>query len=148
MIGAETIAKHPTIDVAQLPAEVWDQKSPLWWGNLWGLVIETVVFGIQSVSGPELDSLTVRRETLAFGPAQQREEATLVLACVKELPPKHQQVIYLRFYVDHSLEGIAAALGCSVGTIKSQLFRALDKLRTMKGIKAQFANLERSSPNL
>src|SRR3954468_2494398 len=37
--------------------------------------LQTVVFGIQSVSGPELDSLTVRRETLAFGPAQQREEA-------------------------------------------------------------------------
>jgi len=48
------------------------------------------------------------------------------------LPAKHQQVIYLRFYVDDSLEGIAAALGCSVGTVKSRLFHALDKLRGMK----------------
>ena len=79
---------------------------------------------------------------------QAREEAALVLACIQELPPKHQQVIYLRFYVDHSLEGIAEALGCSVGTVKSQLFRALDKLRAMKGIKAQFANLEGNSGNL
>jgi RNA polymerase sigma-70 factor (ECF subfamily) len=88
------------------------------------------------------------KETLPDNTVQLREEAALVMACIKELPPKHQQVIYLRFYVDHSLEGIAEALGCSVGTVKSQLFRALDKLRTMKGIKAQFANLERSSGHL
>lgn len=80
--------------------------------------------------------------------AQLREEAALVLACVHELPPKYQQVIYLRFYVDHSLDGIAEALGCSVGTVKSQLFRALDKLRTMKGMQAQLANLERKSGKL
>lgn len=79
---------------------------------------------------------------------QQREEAAQLLACIHELPPKHQQVIYLRFYVDHSLEGIAQALGCSVGTVKSQLFRALDKLRTMRGIQAHVTNLERSSGDL
>ena len=46
MTNQEAINAHPTIDVSALPAEVWDEKSPLWWGNLWGLVIETVVFGI------------------------------------------------------------------------------------------------------
>jgi len=53
------------------------------------------------------------------------EQAVLVRQCVQALPAKHQQVIYLRFYVDDSLEGIAAALGCSVGTVKSRLFHAL-----------------------
>ena len=60
-----------------------------------------------------------------------REQAVLVRQWVQALPAKHQQVIYLRFYVDDSLEGIAAALGCSVGTVKSRLFHALDKLRKM-----------------
>ena len=74
--------------------------------------------------------------------AQLREQAALVLECIQALPTKHQQVIYLRFYVDDSFEGIAAALGCSVGTVKSRLFRALDKLRRMTVLNAQFANLE------
>jgi cytochrome c oxidase subunit 3 len=46
MTNEGTIDARRTIDVSGLPAEVWDEKSPLWWGNLWGLVIETVVFGI------------------------------------------------------------------------------------------------------
>jgi len=51
-------------------------------------------------------------------------------------------VIYLRFYVDNSLEGIAAALGCSVGTVKSRLFHALDKLRGMSILSRQLGNLK------
>src|SRR5439155_12223354 len=47
------------------------------------------------------------------------------------LPAKHERVIYLRFYVDDSLEGIAAALGCSVGTVKSRLFHALERGQTV-----------------
>jgi RNA polymerase sigma-70 factor (ECF subfamily) len=68
--------------------------------------------------------------------AELREQAVLLSRCVQALPPKHQQVIYLRFYVDDSLEGIGAALGCSVGTVKSRLFHALDKLREMKVLKS------------
>ena len=69
--------------------------------------------------------------------AQLREQAALVRNCIQALPPKHQQVIYLRFYVDDSLEGIASALGVSVGTVKSRLFHALDKLRGMNALGAQ-----------
>lgn len=68
---------------------------------------------------------------------QLREEAALLRKCVETLPAKHQQVVYLRFYVDDSLAGIAAALGCSVGTVKSRLFHALDKLRGMNALTAQ-----------
>ena len=74
--------------------------------------------------------------------AQLREQATLVRNCIQALPTKHQQVIYLRFYVDDSLEGIAAALGCSVGTVKSRLFHALDKLRGMNDLNAQSVRLK------
>ena len=80
--------------------------------------------------------------------AQLREQAALVRNCIQALPTKHQQVIYLRFYVDDSLEGIAAALGCSVGTVKSRLFHALDKLRGMNALNAQSVNLKTSVGNL
>jgi RNA polymerase sigma-70 factor, ECF subfamily len=72
--------------------------------------------------------------------AQAREQAALVRACIQTLPAKHQQVIHLRFYVDDSLEGIAAAVGCSVGTVKSRLFHALEKLRAMNALAAPLAN--------
>jgi RNA polymerase sigma-70 factor (ECF subfamily) len=68
------------------------------------------------------------------------EQAALVWQCIKTLPAKHQQVIYLRFYVDDSLEGIAAALGCSVGTVKSRLFHALEKLRKMNALNPHTVN--------
>jgi RNA polymerase sigma-70 factor, ECF subfamily len=69
--------------------------------------------------------------------AQAREQTAFVRRCVLALPAKHQQVIYLRFFVDDSLDGIAAALRCSVGTVKSRLFYALEKLRTMPGLREQ-----------
>lgn len=62
---------------------------------------------------------------------QRREEAAAILQCVQALSPKYRRVIHLRFYVDDSLESIAAALGCSIGTVKSRLFRALNTLRAM-----------------
>lgn len=48
------------------------------------------------------------------------------IAC---LPDTHQQVILLRFYEDASLAEIAAALNIAVGTAKSRLHHALEKLR-------------------
>jgi RNA polymerase sigma-70 factor (ECF subfamily) len=71
-----------------------------------------------------------------------REQAVLVRQCVQALPAKHQQVIYLRFYVDDSLESIAVVLGCSVGTVKSRLFHALEKLRKMNAFSAQLSDFK------
>ncbi len=74
--------------------------------------------------------------------AVQRDQAALVWRCIQTLPPKQQQVIHLRFYVDDSLDGIAAALGCSEGTVKSRLFHALENLRGMKALRGQFIQPE------
>jgi RNA polymerase sigma-70 factor (ECF subfamily) len=63
--------------------------------------------------------------------AQLREQGTLVRRCLEALPRKQQQVIYLRFYAGESLESIAGALGCSVGTVKSRLFYGMGRLRKM-----------------
>ena len=74
--------------------------------------------------------------------AECREDVALVWKCIQALPTKQQQVIYLRFYVDDSLQGLAVALGCSVGTVKSRLFHALGRLRGMNALNAQFRSLK------
>ena len=45
------------------------------------------------------------------------------------LPPKQRAVLVLRYYCDCGEAEIAAALGCSVGTVKSRAHRALTALR-------------------
>lgn len=88
------------------------------------------------------------RSSLPDEAAEWREQSALVRKCVQALPAKHQQVIYLRFYVDDSLEGIAAALDCSVGTVKSRPFHALEKLRRMSALNTQFRSLKMKGPTL
>jgi RNA polymerase sigma-70 factor (ECF subfamily) len=66
------------------------------------------------------------------------EKAAVMRVCLESLPKKHRDVIFLRFYVNESLDGIATALNCSVGTVKSRLFHGLEKLRKMKGLTVNF----------
>ena len=60
-----------------------------------------------------------------------RETADAMRQAITRLPDKHQTVLLLRFFEDASLPEIAAALGCSVGTVKSRLHHGLEKLRRM-----------------
>ncbi len=55
-------------------------------------------------------------------------ERDRVLAAVAALAPRRRAVVVLRFYEDRSIGEIAAVLGCSEGTVKSQLSRALGQL--------------------
>ena len=61
------------------------------------------------------------------------EESTEKLALLKEavfaLKPRYQTIITLRFFENLKLTEIAEALGSSDGTVRSQLARALARLR-------------------
>lgn len=68
---------------------------------------------------------------------QLSERSLQILTTLERLPARQREVIFLRFYADESLEGIAAAMNCSVGTIKSRLFHALENLRKMRIIREE-----------
>jgi RNA polymerase sigma-70 factor, ECF subfamily len=79
----------------------------------------------------------LQENLLSAGPspaetAEQREAAEQLRGAVAALPEKHRQVILLRFFEDASLPEIAAVLGCSLGTVKSRLHYALEKLRELE----------------
>lgn len=95
------------------------------------------MFALKSEQSRALDDLR-DRSPLPDEAIQREEDAALVWRCIRALPTKHQQVVYLRFYVDNSLGGIAAALGCSVGTVKSRLFHALERLRKMNALSGRY----------
>lgn len=52
-----------------------------------------------------------------------------LLSALQELPPRQRAVIVLRFYEDLTEAQTAEALSCSIGTVKSQTSRGLDRLR-------------------
>lgn len=62
----------------------------------------------------------------------QQEDFAYIRHCIEQLPEKHRQVIWFRFFEGSSLDEIAMLLGCSTGTVKSRLHHALEKLRKMK----------------
>lgn len=78
----------------------------------------------------------------------QSERAASMQKCVAALPEKYREVVFLRFYVDSSLDGIAAALGCPTGTVKSRLFKALEKLRTMSEVEREWKELAGTETDL
>ncbi len=62
------------------------------------------------------------------GPAHY-DDVDLVLRALRVLPQRQRAVIVLRYYDDLSEAEIAATLGCSPGTVKSQASRAMRTLR-------------------
>ena len=61
--------------------------------------------------------------------AETSEDARRVRQAVADLPEEHRLVVELRFFAGATLDEIAAALGCPLGTVKSRLHYGLEKLR-------------------
>ncbi len=77
------------------------------------------------------ERLTDQTPEVAVGDATaNRADADLVRAGVRALPPRQRAAIVFRYFEDLDDAAIADALGCSVGTVRSQISRALATLRS------------------
>ena len=77
--------------------------------------------------------LRVAREQSNSGAAdcgELPERLALLKEAILSLKPRYQTIITLRFFENMKLTEIAEVLGSSPGTVRSQLARALAKLRT------------------
>ncbi|HEY6494713.1 MAG TPA: SigE family RNA polymerase sigma factor [Trebonia sp.] len=63
------------------------------------------------------------------------EERSELLDALSRLGPRQRAVVVLRYWLDLSEAETAAALNCSVGTVKSQASRALAALRKSAAVK-------------
>src|SRR5262245_43565830 len=62
-------------------------------------------------------------------PAALADQRSDLMTALRALPPRQHAVIVLRYWADLSDAQVAALLGCSEGTVRSQAWRALAKLR-------------------
>jgi len=69
--------------------------------------------------------------------AMDQEQRQQIRAAVASLPPRQRAVLVLAYYEGLSYADVAATLGCGVGTVKTQMFRAVRtlgrKLRRLEG---------------
>jgi RNA polymerase sigma-70 factor (sigma-E family) len=68
-------------------------------------------------------------ERAADSPADLVGDRAVLVAALRELPAGQRAVVVLRYWEDLTDTQIGAALGCSASTVRSQLSRALAKLR-------------------
>lgn len=69
----------------------------------------------------------------ARGHEQQVVDADSVVRALAQLPTKMRAVLVLRFFDDLSEAETARALGCGIGTVKSQTSRGLARMRELMG---------------
>ena len=62
---------------------------------------------------------------------EREEQRAMIRRALERLPPKHKAVIVLLYFEERSCEEIAAILECSVGTVKSRLYHARQKLKEL-----------------
>jgi RNA polymerase sigma-70 factor (sigma-E family) len=70
-----------------------------------------------------------------------------MVAQLRTLPPRQRAAIVLRYYEDLSEAQTAEVMGCSVGTVKAQVFTGLGRLRDRSGASLDTAPLDDEAVN-
>jgi RNA polymerase sigma-70 factor (sigma-E family) len=77
--------------------------------------VNAVTHGLEAVRAPDWDP-------------ERHEISRVVWTAVRDLPDRQRACVVLRYYEDRPEADIAEVLGCSIGTVKSQLSKARGKL--------------------
>ncbi len=73
----------------------------------------------------------VESEGTVSDSAQALEERQLLAAALAKLPLEQRLVLEFTYYMDHSCEEIAEIMECPINTVKTRMFNARRKLRTI-----------------
>jgi RNA polymerase sigma-70 factor (ECF subfamily) len=87
-------------------------------------------------------SMTTRPADDPLGQMHDRERRRLLEETVRRLPPRQRVVVSLRFFGDMRLEEIASELECPLGTVKSNLHKAIMGLKGMLLERKEALNYE------
>jgi RNA polymerase sigma-70 factor (ECF subfamily) len=82
-------------------------------------------------AGPPPADTQVEAEAAAEEPAQQEELTEWLDVALRRLPLEQRMVIELAYHVGHSCEEIASIMQCPVNTVKTRMFHARRKLKTL-----------------
>src|SRR6476469_402939 len=72
---------------------------------------------------------TAEQTDRAAPPAGGVEDRMVLLRALADVPPRQRASLVLRFWEDLSIEETAKSLGCTAGTVKSQVARGLAAMR-------------------
>jgi RNA polymerase sigma-70 factor (ECF subfamily) len=115
---------------------------------LYGILRHRFLKGQRGKAGAMIAADVLARQPGTASPpdrsAEMSEDAQRVRRAVGDLPEEHRRVVELRFFAGAALDEIAAALGCPLGTVKSRLHHALEKLRQMNLAVNLFASAGQS----
>jgi RNA polymerase sigma-70 factor (ECF subfamily) len=82
-------------------------------------------------AGPAPADIEVEAEPAAEEPAQQEELNEWLDVALRRLPLEQRMAIELAYHLGHSCEEIAAIMQCPVNTVKTRMFHARRKLKTL-----------------
>jgi RNA polymerase sigma-70 factor, ECF subfamily len=82
-------------------------------------------------AGPPPADMDVAAEAGSEEPAQQEELTEWLDVALQRLPLEQRMVIELAYHVGHSCEEIASIMQCPVNTVKTRMFHARRKLKTL-----------------
>ncbi len=129
-VEAEDIVQECMLRVARKWPRVKDMEHP-------GAYARTIMLNLVIDGGLKRSRRSIELEAIGT-PAASADGGAMVasidtrtdlIRALAGLPARQRAVLVLRYFADLPETEIAAALGCSVGTVKSSASRALEQLR-------------------